>query len=290
MSELYREGKIQGVIAVGGGQGTAIGTAAMQPLPLGFPKVMVSTIASGDLGPFLRTKDIAVFPSVTDVFGLNYVFVRILENAVHALLGMVKTYRPILKGENKVIGATAFGVTTQGLMKMKRLLEKKEFEMILFHATGTGGRVMEEMADTGYFDGIMDWTTHEIVDEVGGGVFASGKGRLDILSRQAIPWILAPGAIDYICKGGYQELPLRWKKRKHIIHNRNITLFRATSAEMVNAAGFLAKKINKAIGPVKIMIPLRGFSEPNAEGKPFYDPEADRDFIRALRAGSQTRY
>lgn len=285
VSELYTEGKIHGVIAVGGGQGTAIGTAAMQPLPLGFPKVMVSTIASGDLGPFLRTKDIAVFPSVTDVFGLNYVFVRILENAVHALLGMVKANRPIVKGESKVIGATAFGVVTPGLMKMKSLLTKKGFEMILFHATGTGGRVMEEMVEAGYFDGVMDWTTHEVVDEVGGGVFASGKGRLDSLSKLAIPWILAPGAIDYICKGGYQNLPPRWKKRKHIIHNQNITLVRATSAEMVQAAKFLAKKINRAIGPVKIMIPLRGFSEPNAEGKPFYDPAADREFIRALRKG-----
>ena len=285
VSELYTEGKIHGVIAVGGGQGTAIGTAAMQPLPLGFPKVMVSTIASGDLGPFLRTKDIAVFPSVTDVFGLNYVFVRILENAVHALLGMVKANRPIVKGESKVIGATAFGVVTPGLMKMKSLLMKKGFEMILFHATGTGGRVMEEMVEAGYFDGVIDWTTHEVVDEVGGGVFASGKGRLDSLSKLAIPWILAPGAIDYICKGGYQNLPPRWKKRKHIIHNQNITLVRATSAEMVQAAKFLAKKINRAIGPVKIMIPLRGFSEPNAEGKPFYDPAADREFIRALRKG-----
>jgi uncharacterized protein (UPF0261 family) len=282
-AELYRDGKIHGVIAVGGGQGTAMGTAAMQPLPLGFPKVMVSTIASGDMRPFLRTRDIAVFPSVTDVFGLNYVFNRILENAVYALLGMVSAYRPIAKGEKKVIGATAFGVVTQGLMKMKRIWEENGFEMILFHATGMGGTVMEEMAAAGYFDGVMDWTTHEVVDEVGGGVFAPGKGRLDILSHRNIPWLLAPGAIDYICQGGYEHLPPRWQKRKHIIHNRNITLVRATSDEMVRAARFLARKVNKAIGPVRIMIPLRGFSEPNAEGKPFYDPETDRAFLQALK-------
>ena len=283
VAELYREGRIHGAIAVGGGQGTAMGTAAMQHLPLGFPKVMVSTIASGNMRPFLRTMDIAVFPSVTDVFGLNYVFNRILENAVHALLGMVKAYRPIAKGEKKVIGATAFGVVTPGLMKMKRIWEEKGFEMILFHATGTGGTVMEEMAGAGYFDGVMDWTTHEVVDEVGGGVFAPGKGRLDILSRRNIPWILAPGAIDYICQGGYEHLPPQWKQRKHIIHNQNITLIRATADEMVRAAGFLAEKINRAICPVRIMIPLRGFSEPNAAGKPFYDPETDREFIRALK-------
>lgn len=142
---------------------------------------------------------------------------------------------------------------------------------------------MEEMAGSGYFDGVMDWTTHEVIDEVGGGVFASGKGRLDILARRNIPWILAPGAIDYICQGGYEHLPPRWQKRKHIIHNRNITLVRATADEMVRAAGFLAQRINRAIGPVRMMIPLRGFSEPNAVGKPFYDPEADREFIRALK-------
>ncbi len=283
VAELYREGRIHGAIAVGGGQGTAMGTAAMQPLPLGFPKVMVSTIASGDMRPFLRTTDIAVFPSVTDVFGLNYVFNRILENAVHALLGMVKAFSPISKGDKRVIGATAFGVVTPGLMKMKRIWGEKGFEMILFHATGPGGTVMEEMAGSGYFDGVMDWTTHEVIDEVGGGVFASGKGRLDILARRNIPWILAPGAIDYICQGGYEHLPPRWQKRKHIIHNRNITLVRATADEMVRAAGFLAQKINRAIGPVRMMIPLRGFSEPNAVGKPFYDPEADREFIRALK-------
>jgi uncharacterized protein (UPF0261 family) len=280
---LYREGRIHGAIAIGGGQGTAMGTAAMQPLPLGFPKVIVSTIASGDMRPFLRTMDIAVFPSVTDVFGLNYVFNRILENAVSALLGMVKSYRPIAKEDKRVIGATAFGVVTPGLMKMKRIWQEKKFEMILFHATGTGGTVMEEMAGSGYFDGVMDWTTHEVVDEVGGGVFAPGKGRLDILARRNIPWILAPGAIDYICKGGYEHLPALWKRRKHIIHNRNITLVRATADEMVRAAGFLAQKVNKAIGQVRILIPLRGFSEPNAAGKPFYDPEADREFIRALK-------
>jgi uncharacterized protein (UPF0261 family) len=283
ISDLYRDGKIQGVIAVGGGQGTAMGTAAMQVLPLGVPKVMVSTIASGNMRPFIQTQDIAVFPSVTDVFGLNYVFVRILENAVNALAGMVSHYVPIEKGSRRVIGATAFGVTTAGLMKMKKLLNEKGFEMILFHATSVGGRTMENMAAVGYFDGIIDWTTHEILDEVGKGIFAPGKTRLDILSKVNIPYILAPGAIDYICKGPYADLSPAWQKRNHIIHNQNITLVRGTAREMVRAAKFLAAKINRAICPVRILIPLKGFSEPNAKGKPFYDPEADRAFIQALK-------
>ncbi len=283
VSEFHKEDKIHGVIALGGGQGTAMGTAAMQALPLGFPKVMVSTIASGNMRPFLQTQDIAVFPSVTDVFGLNYVFVRILENAVNALVGMVSNYRPIEKGHRRVIGATAFGVTTPGLMKMKRLFDAEGFEMILFHATGIGGMAMENMGMAGYFDGIMDWTTHEILDEVGKGIFAPGRTRLDILSKVKIPYVLAPGAIDYICKGSYSGLSPAWKRRKHIIHNQNITLVRGTAKEMVRAARFMAKKINRAIGPVRILLPLKGFSEPNARGKPFYDPEADSTFIQALR-------
>jgi len=284
VSELFSAGKFQGVIAVGGGQGTAMGTAAMQVLPIGFPKVMVTTIASGNMRPFLQTKDIAVFPAVTDVFGLNFVFKQILNNAVHALIGMVRGYGPLRKGDKTVIGATAFGVTTAGLMKMKRLFQQKGFEMVLFHATGIGGRAMEEMAQAGYFDGIMDWTTHEILDEVGKGIFAPGKNRMDVLSRRNIPCVVAPGAIDYIVRGPYQDLPTSWKKRRHIIHNRNITLIRATGREMAHAARFLARKLNRALGPVKILIPLKGFSEPNAEGKPFYDPEADGQFIRALQA------
>jgi uncharacterized protein (UPF0261 family) len=283
VTDLYKERKIQGVIALGGGQGTAMGTAAMQALPLGFPKVMVSTIASGDMRPFLQTRDIAVFPSVTDVFGLNYVFVRILENAVNALVGMVSNYRPIEKGHRRVIGATAFGVTTPGLMRMKKLFSAQGFEMILFHATGIGGRAMEDMAEAGDFDGVMDWTTHEILDEVGKGIFAPGMTRLDILSKVRIPYILAPGAIDYICKGPYSGLSSAWKRRNHIIHNQNITLVRGTANEMARAAKFMARKINRAIGPVRILVPLKGYSEPNADGKPFYDPVADRTFIETLR-------
>jgi len=289
LSDLHRDGKIQGVIALGGGQGTAMGTAAMQVLPIGFPKVMVSTVAAGDMRPFIRGQDIAVFPSVTDVFGLNYVFVTILENAVHALIGMVSNYRAIKKGDRRVIAATAFGVTTLGLMKMKRLFNEKGFEMVLFHATGVGGGAMEKMAEAGYFDGIMDWTTHEILDEVGKGIFASGRKRLDTLSKVTIPCILAPGAIDYVCKGPYSRLPDTWKKRKHIIHNPNITLIRGTAREMVWAAKFIANKVNKAIAPVEILIPLRGFSEPNATGKPFYDPETDQKFIQTLREHLQDK-
>jgi uncharacterized protein (UPF0261 family) len=142
---------------------------------------------------------------------------------------------------------------------------------------------MEDMAEAGYFDGVMDWTTHEILDEVGKGIFAPGKTRLDILSKVRIPYILAPGAIDYICKGSYSGLSSTWQRRNHIIHNQNITLVRGTANDMARAAKFIARKINRSIGPVRILVPLKGYSEPNAEGKPFYDPTADRTFIQTLR-------
>ncbi len=281
--DLFAQGRIQGVIALGGGQGTSMGTAAMQPLPTGFPKVMVTTIASGNMRPFLETQDIAVFPSLTDMFGLNYIFERILANAINALVGMVENYRPIAKGNRLAVGGTAFGVVTTGLMRMRSLFRESGLEMILFHATGVGGLTMESMTQSGYFDAVVDWTTHEIVDEVGKGIFRSGKSRLDVLSRINLPYVIAPGAIDYIVQGAWTELPPSWKKRKHIVHNRNITLVRATGKEMAKAAEFMARKVNLAVCPVKILIPLRGFSEPNAKGKLFYDPEADMMFINTLK-------
>ena len=280
--ELYEKGEIHGIIALGGGQGTAMGTGAMQMLPLGFPKVMVSTIASGNMRPFLQTRDIAVFPAITDVFGLNFVFNRILENSVHAVIAMTRNYKPIRKGTKKAVAVTAFGTTTRGLQKMKEILDGKGLEVILFHANGTGGKAMEEMADLGYFDGILDWSTQEVIAQVGHGIFASGEDRMRIPSQMEIPYLVAPGAIDYITMGPYNQLSKTWRKRNIIIHNRNITLVRATEKEMIQAARFLSRKLNQARGPVRVMIPLKGFCEPNAKGKPFYDPEADGTFIRTL--------
>jgi uncharacterized protein (UPF0261 family) len=282
VKELYEKDEIHGIIALGGGQGTAMGTGAMQMLPLGFPKVMVSTIASGNMRPFLQTTDIAVFPSITDVFGLNFVFNRILENAVHAVIAMTKKQKPIRKGTVKAVGITAFGTTTAGLIKMKEILNGKGLEVILFHANGTGGRAMEKMADLGYFDGILDWSTQEIIAQVGHGIFSSGKDRLRIPAQMEVPYLVAPGAIDYITMGPYEQLSRSWQKRNIIIHNRNITLVRATEKEMVRAAGFLSRKLNRSKGPVRVMIPLKGFCEPNRKGKQFYNPEADGCFIRTL--------
>ncbi len=280
---LYQEGRIQGVLALGGGQGTAMGTAAMQVLPLGFPKVMVTTLAASNLRPFLETKDIAVFPSVADMLGMNHILALTLGNAANALAAMVLQRSVSQTRPRCTVGATAFGTTTPGLMKLRDLLRSPDLEMVFFHATGIGGASMESLAEEGWFDLLLAWTIHEVVDLVAGGIFAARPNFLDLLARREIPCLVSTGAIDYICQGPLAELDNAWQNRNIIVHNRNITLVRAKPAEMIRAAGFLADKLNRARGPVKVMIPLEGFSEPNARGKQFYDPEADQRFTGALK-------
>ena len=282
--DLYDQGAIQGVLGLGGGQGTSMATAAMQVLPLGFPKVIVTTMASGNMRPFIESKDIAVFPSVADMLGMNRLLETTLGNAANALAAMVQ-HPPVLRAPARhTVGVTAFGVTTLGLMKLRRLFDAPDLEMVFFHANGAGGAAMESLAREGLFDLLLDWTTHEIVDREVGGIFAARDDHLDILAEREIPCLVSTGAIDYACMGPFEKMTPQWQRRNVIVHNRNITLVRATAEEMVNAANFLAGKLNRALGPVKVMIPLEGFSEPNAKGKQFYDPQADGAFRKQLKA------
>lgn len=284
VKELFAAGEIQGVIGMGGGQGTAMGTAAMQSLPLGFPKVMVTTLAAGNLRPFLDTKDIAVFPSVADVLGMNFILRRTLSNAAMSLAAMVHHPAPTDTGQGKVVGATAFGVVTSGLLKLRKLLVGPDLEMAFFHANGMGGATMDELAAQGCFDAICHWATHEITELAAGGIFQAREEHLDVLADTELPCLVSMGAIDYFCMGPHLELDEEWKAgRNYIVHNRNITLVRATAEEMVLAAHFLARKLNRAQGPVKVLVPLKGFSEPDAEGKQFYDPAANRRFLKTLK-------
>ena len=284
VTDLYEQGELQGVLGLGGGQGTSMATAAMQELPLGFPKVMVTTLASGDMRPFIESKDIAVFPSVADMLGMNRLLEKTLAMAANALAAMVQ-YPPVDKAPARcTVGVTAFGVTTPGLMKLRRLLESPELEMVFFHANGAGGAAMESLAREGVFDFLLDWTTHEILDREAGGIFPARDDHLDILAEMEIPCLVSTGAIDYACMGPFEKMTPLWQQRNVIVHNRNITLVRATAQEMVNAADFLAGKLNRALGPVKVMIPLEGFSEPNAKGKQFYDPQADDAFRERLKS------
>ena len=283
VEDLHRAGEIQGVIALGGGQGTAMGTAAMQSLPLGFPKVMATTLAAGNMRPFLGTKDIAVFPSVADILGMNFILRRTLYNAALCLAAMIKQPAPTGRAPGVVIGATAFGVVTAGLLKLRKLLVGPKLEIAFFHANGMGGAALDELAAQGAFDAILHWSTHEITERMAGGIFQAREEHLDVLAQKRLPCLVSMGAVDYFCMGPHLELDEGWKKRRnYIVHNRNITLVRANAEEMVGAAEFLAAKLNRALGPVKVMVPLKGFSEPNAEGKQFYDPETDGRFLATL--------
>ncbi len=283
VNDLYKQGAIQGVIGLGGGQGTSMATAAMQVLPLGFPKVMVTTLASGDMRPFIESKDIAVFPSIADMLGMNRLLETTLGNAAGALAAMVQQPSVQRTPARHTVGVTAFGVTTLGLMKLRRLLAGPELEMVFFHANGAGGAAMESLTREGRFDLLLDWSTHELLDREVGGIFSARDDRLDILAEREIPCMVSTGAIDYACMGPFEKMPPYWQSRNVIVHNRNITLIRATAQEMVNAADFLARKLNQALGPVKVLIPIEGFSEPNAKGKQFYEPEADAAFRKHLK-------
>ena len=282
LAELYQESILGGVIAMGGGQGTFIGTFAMRGLPLGFPKIMVSTIVSGNMRPFVGTEDIILFNSVVDLMGLNSISKAILDNAINALIGMVRKPAKIVRDSSFKVGVTTLGTTTPGLIKAKKILLSKGYEFIPFHANGSGGKAMENLLKIGFLDGVIDWSIHEVVDEVCVGIFA-GDNRLGVLEKVAVPYLLVPGGIDYIVMGSLGSLREEQKRRSYIVHNENITLVRTTNHEMEKVALFLVEKINKAKGNLALVIPLRGFSAHDAPGEVFYQPEVDKVFVEVLK-------
>jgi len=284
VQKLNREGKIAGVIGLGGAQGTEIGTSAMRALPLGFPKLMVSTVASGyaQFGTYVGTKDLLMMHSVVDILGLNVFSRTILSNAAGAIMGMVKRGAKIEKPEKKQIGMTIYGTTTPGCMVAKAYLESKGFEVVAFHPNGTGGKAMEEMVEEGILNGVLDMTTHELTDELVGGLHRAGPKRLEAAGRKGIPQVIVPGSIDFIVTGPTSSLPPEYRNRKYIAHNPSITLVRATPEEMKTVGKIMASKLNDARGPTIVMIPLRGFSYPNRKGEALYDEEGNQAFIETL--------
>lgn len=279
---LHESGKLAGILALGGGQGTFIGTTAMKALPLGVPKVMVSTLGAGNLRGFVDTKDIAVFNSVTDILGLNAISRRILSNAA-AVVGMTRVGGEVIKGETFTVGATMLGTTTPGMMRAKSLMEGWQWEVVTFHANGTGGKAMEELAAQGFFDGIFDFSTHEVLAHACGGIFSSGPTRLETAGRMGIPQLVVPGGVDYLIMGPVSSLSEEILRRPVIVHNDEITLVRTTREEMEKVAAVFSEKLNQARGPAAVVIPARGYSEPNHAGGSFYNPEADEAFVRVLR-------
>lgn len=282
LARLQAEGKIDGVISLGGGGGTAIATAAMRALPIGFPKVMVSTLASGHTAQYVGVKDVVMFPAVVDVAGLNRISREILTRAAGAVCGMVEAQPPPAE-DKPIVVASMFGNTTACVQHAKTLLEAAGYEVLVFHATGTGGRTMESLIESGLVAGVLDITTTEWADELVGGILSAGPTRLEAAARAGVPAIVAPGCLDMVNFGPPETVPERFKGRTFYQHNPQVTLMRTTAEECAQLGRILAEKLNASRGPVTVLLPLRALSVISAPGQPFHDPAADRALFENLQ-------
>jgi uncharacterized protein (UPF0261 family) len=281
---LVEQGALHGVVSLGGSAGTAIATAAMRALPYGFPKLMVSTLAAGDTRPYVGTRDICMMPSVLDIAGLNRVSRRILSNAAGAICGMVAAEQATAPDQKPSIAATMFGVTTPCVTAARRALEARGYEVLVFHATGTGGRAMEQLIEDGAFVAVLDLTTTELADELVGGVMSAGPHRLQGAARKGIPQVVCPGAIDMVNFGPLETVPAQFHFRNLHIHNSSVTLMRTTPEECAEIGRITAMRLNGASGPVTVLIPLRGVSALDRDGGPFFSHEALNAYRLALKA------
>lgn len=281
LSQLHREGRIDGVISLGGGGGTAIATAAMRALPIGFPKVMVSTLASGNTAHYVGTKDITMIPSVVDVAGLNRISKTVFARAAGAVCGMVDA-KVTTDDDRSIVVASMFGNTTDCVNAAIPLLEAAGYEVLVFHATGSGGRAMESLIESGMVAGVLDITTTEWADELVGGTLSAGRGRLDAAGTAGVPAIVAPGCLDMVNFGEEESVPDRFAERKFYIHNPQVTLMRTSAAECGELGRVIAQKLNTYTAPVSVLIPRKAISVISAAGQPFHDPEADNALFATL--------
>jgi uncharacterized protein (UPF0261 family) len=280
---LYEEGRCQGVLAAGGSGGTSIATAAMRALPVGVPKLVVSTMASGDTSAYVDVSDVTLMPAVTDVAGLNSVSARVLANAAAAMAGMVTTAPPDLGESRPVVAATMFGVTTPAVTAAREELERRGYEVLVFHATGTGGRAMESVVEAGFVAGVLDLTTTELADDLVGGVLSAGPHRLEAAGRLGVPQVVSLGALDMVNFGPRDTVPERFAGRTLYVHNPSVTLMRTSPEECVELGRRVGARLSAATGPVALFVPLRGISAIAGDGGPFADPEADAALLGGLR-------
>ncbi|HAM73490.1 MAG TPA: hypothetical protein DCM86_17795 [Verrucomicrobiales bacterium] len=283
LARLAAEKRIDGVISLGGGGGTAIGTAAMRALPVGFPKVMVSTLAGGNVTPYVGARDIVMFPSIVDVAGLNRISREILARAAGAICGMVEVSVPA-GADKPIIVASQFGNTTACVDQARRVLESAGFEVLVFHATGIGGRTMESLIESGMVAGVLDVTTTEWADELVGGVLGAGPTRLEAAARRGIPAIITPGCLDMVNFGPRETVPAKFAGRNFYPHNPQVTLMRTTPEECAELGRILASKINLSTGPAAVLLPLKAISVISAPGQKFHDPAADAALFASLKA------
>ena len=283
--QLWSEKKINGIISLGGSAGTTIATTAMRTLPVGTPKVMVSTLASGDTSPYVGTKDIAMIYSVVDIAGINSISRQILTNAASAIVGMTNKEPQVTnQGDKPLIAATMFGVTTPCVTKARETLENNGYEVLVFHATGTGGRAMEDLIRNGFIAGVLDATTTELADELVGGILSAGPNRLEAAGEVGIPQVIAPGALDMVNFAAPNTIPEKFQDRTFYQHNPTVTLMRTTIEENAKLGEIMAKKLNKAKSPTTVVIPSKGVSAIDKDGQPFHSPEAIQTWTTNLKA------
>lgn len=283
LARLVAETRIQGVISLGGGGGTAIASAAMRALPLGFPKVMVSTLASGNVAPYVGVKDVVMFPAVVDVAGLNRISRLLLTRAAGAICGMVEADQPAA-ADRPIIVASQFGNTTPCIDHARKILEAAGYEVVVFAATGAGGRTMESLIESGMVAGVLDLTTTEWADELVGGVLTAGPTRLEAAAKMGVPAVVSTGCLDMVNFGTPESVPEKFRGRRFYHHNPQVTLMRTTPEENAALGRILAGKLNASKGPVAVLLPEQGGSLIGAPGGPFHDPAADAALYAAMRA------
>jgi uncharacterized protein (UPF0261 family) len=284
----HAAGRVAGVIGLGGSGGTALISPALRELPIGVPKLLVSTVASGNTAPYVGSSDITMMYSVVDVAGINRVSRQVLANAAHAIAGMVIHQAP--DGADKpTLGMTMFGVTTPCVTAVRQALEARGYDCLVFHATGAGGQAMEKLVASGLINGVLDITTTEVADEVVGGVFPAGPARFEAILERGIPYVMSLGALDMVNFGARETVPQQFRHRKLHVHNAQVTLMRTTPEENRQFACWIADKINQSRAPLALLIPEKGVSLIDAPGQPFHDTEADRALFEELeKAVKQT--
>jgi uncharacterized protein (UPF0261 family) len=288
LAKLHAEGRVDGVAAVGGSGNSSIAAQAMRDLPVGVPKLIVSTVASGDTRPYVGAVDVSMMYSVVDIAGINQISAQILTNAAGAIAGMVTARVPESSGERPLVGATMFGVTTPCVTHARERLEELGYEVLVFHATGTGGQSFEALATGGYLVGALDVTTTELADDLVGGVLSAGPDRLEAVGRSGIPQVVSLGALDMVNFGPRDSVPDKFEGRNLYVHNPTITLMRTTPDEMAELGRRIARKLNAAQSPTVLFVPLKGVSAIDVEGQPFHDAQADEALFAALREGIDT--
>ena len=280
LTRLHAEGRLHGVLGIGGSGGTSIVTSAMRALPVGVPKLMVSTVASGDTRPYVGAVDVTMMYSVVDIAGINSISARILSNAAGAIAGMVQASVPELE-HRPLVGASMFGVTTPGVTRARERLEELGYEVLVFHATGTGGQSMEALVAGGFLSGVLDLTTTELADDLVGGVLSAGPDRLEAAGAAGLPQVVSLGALDMVNFGPRETVPARFEDRNLYVHNPTVTLMRTSPEECRELGRRVGRKLSAARGPTALFVPLKGVSMIATPGQPFHDPVADK----ALRAG-----